>query len=265
MRPFWSIIITAVSAWTMLFVSLWTLDQSGILGHIPGRIAYSFTFFMLIIVILLVSLQAGELTYSLRSSLLGAVFGALGIGLALQVVSPGLLLAYLTGSFLIGGGMWLTASLGREVVSATYLWPLTLVVVLMDTWSVLSPSGITHQIVQEVQVAERFNFMILSLPIPGVGLEPILGMGDVLYLGFMAGAVAHLGLSSQKYLTGAGIGFILCLIALMTWEQPLPALTFVAPAIAIALGKEAKTTAQEIITAIVFVAVLFGIKTLILG
>ena len=51
----------------------------------------------------------------------------------------------------------------------------------------------------------------------------------------------------------------------MIWEQPLPALTFVAPAIAIALGKEAKTTPKEIITAVVFVGVLFGIKTLILG
>ena len=90
-------------------------------------------------------------------------------------------------------------------------------------------------------------------------------MGDVLFVAFMAGAVVHLNLSSQKYLTGAGIGFILCLIALLIWQQPLPALTFVAPAIAIALGREAASTTKEILTAVVFVAVLFGVKTLVLG
>ena len=265
MKPFGHFIITAFSAWTMLFVSLWALDQGGVLARMPGQISYSFTFMMLIIVLLLISLRAAQLTSSARDGLIGAVFGGLGIALSIQLLSPGTVLACLAGGFLITGGMWLCAALGHEVISATYLWPLTLVVILMDSWSVLSPSGITHQIVQQVQATEQFNFMILTLPIPGIGVEPILGMGDVLFVAFMAGAVEHLNLSSQKFLTGAGIGFILCLIALLIWEQPLPALTFVAPAIAIALGKEAKTTPKEIITATVFVALLFGVKTILVG
>jgi len=265
MKSFGHFILTAFSAWTMLFVSLWVLDLSGVLAAMPGQIAYSFTFLMLVIALLLISVRAAELTASARDGWVGAIFAVAGIGLAMQVLSPGLLLAWLAGGCLIAGGMRLCASLGHEVISATYFWPLTLVVILMDSWSVLSPDGITHQIVHSVQTTEQFNFMLLTVPIPGIGLEPILGMGDVLFVAFMAGAVAHLNLSSQKYLTGAGIGFILCLIALLIWQQPLPALTFVAPAIAIALGREAASTTKEVLTAVVFVAVLFGVKTLVLG
>lgn len=265
MKPFGHFILTAFSAWTMLFVSLWVLGKIGVLDAMPGQIPYGFTFLMLIIVLLLISLQAAELTASARDGLMGTIFAAAGIGLAMQVLAPGLLLAWIAGGCLIAGGMWLCAAVGHEVISPTYLWPLTLVVILMDSWSVLSPDGITHQMVHSVQTTEQFNFMLLTVPIPGIGLEPILGMGDVLFLAFMAGAVEHLKLSSQKYLTGAGIGFILCLIALLIWEQPLPALTFVAPAITIALGKEAASTTKDVLTAVVFVAVLFGVKTLVLG
>ncbi len=265
MKSFGRFTLISFSAWTMLFVSLWVLGKLGVLNPLPGEIAYSFTFLMLILTLLLVSLPAAELTASAKDGLIGAIFAAAGIGLTMQVLSPGLLLAWLAGGCLIAGGMWLCASLGHEVISATYLWPLTLVVILMDSWSVLSPDGITHQMVHSVQATEQFNFMILSVPIPGIGLEPILGMGDVLFVAFMAGAVAHLNLSSQKFLTGAGIGFIICLVALLIWQQPLPALTFVAPAIVIALGKEAASTTKEVLTAVVFVAVLFGVKTLVLG
>ena len=265
MKSLGHFMLNAFSAWTMLFVSLWVLDRGEVLSRLPGKISYGFTFLMLILVLLLSSLVAAERSTSVRNGAIGGAIGALGIAVSMQVLSPGLILAWLAGGFLIVGGMWLCASLGHEVVSPTYLWPLTLVVVLMDSWSVLSPDGITHQIIHSTSTVEQYNFMILSLTIPGIGLVPILGMGDVLFVAFMAGAVEHLKLSSQKFLTGAGIGFIVCLLALFIWEQPLPALTFVAPAIVITLGKEAFSTKKEVLTAVVFVGVLFGIKTFLLG
>jgi hypothetical protein len=135
----------------------------------------------------------------------------------------------------------------------------------MDSWSVWSASGISHQMVQQVQVSEQFNFMLLTIHIPGVGLEPILGMGDMLFLGFMSGAIHRLELSTRKFALGAAAGFILCLVALLIWATPLPALTFVAPAVMVALGAEAQTTRKELLMAFVFVAILAALKMLLLG
>lgn len=251
--------------WTGIFGLLWAIDQSGLCAGLPGRLNYSLAFLLLAAAIAMSTLHAGKASPSLRAGLAGATLGGLGLFASLQLISPNVLLAYVSGGFMLIGGIWLTASLGREVISRTYLWPLIIVVVGMDSWSVLSPDGVSHQIATQIQATEQFNFMILTLTIPGVGLEPILGIGDALFLGFMAGAVHRLELSQQRFLIGVATGFMLCLGALLIWAVPLPALTFVGPAIAIALGKEAKTTPKEIVSALIFVGLLFALKTAMIG
>ena len=54
MKSFGRFTLIAFSAWTMLFVSLWVLGKLGVLNPVPGEIAYSFTFLMLILTLLLV-------------------------------------------------------------------------------------------------------------------------------------------------------------------------------------------------------------------
>ena len=56
MKSFGRFTLIAFSAWTMLFLSLWVLGKLGVLNPVPGEIAYSFTFLMLILTLLLVSL-----------------------------------------------------------------------------------------------------------------------------------------------------------------------------------------------------------------
>ena len=48
---------------------------------------------------------------------------------------------------------------------------------------------------------------MLSLPIPGIGISPLLGIGDVVSA-FVVGGVAALGLSIRRVLAGLTVGLL---------------------------------------------------------
>jgi hypothetical protein len=256
---------TTALTWTGLFGLLWLVNQSDTIASLPGRLTFSITFLLLVSGVLLAASLAGKASPSIKSGAAVALWAALAVYGAMSLIESRPPLAFAVGGVVLVGSTWLMASLGREVISPTYLWPLVLVVVCFDSWSVFSPDGITHQVVTAPKGPGMFNFLLFTVPIPGMGLQPVLGIGDALFLGFMAGAVHHLGLPQRRFVAGVVGGFILCLVALLIWERPLPALIFVAPAVAIALGRSIATSPKEVLTAVAFVTLSFGAKALIIG
>lgn len=243
---------------------LWALHESGLMDSLPGRLNYSFTFLLLGGMVLFSAINAAKARPSLKE---GAIVGVPGI--LLLVLASGwapleLAPAFGVGLIMLLTGTWITASLGREVVSATYIWPLILVVTAFDLWSVLSSHGVTQKMVVAFEAGPALlNVMVLTVPIPAIGLKPVLGIGDALFLGFIAGAVDYLQLEWRRFILGVALGFGTCLLALLALEVPVPALVFIAPWVGICLGRSVATTPKEVLAAGVFASSLLGVQFLL--
>lgn len=171
--------------------------------------------------------------------------------------------ALLIGAGLLLAGNALGARLGREVQAASYLWPLVVVALGADIWSVTTPEGVTHQMVED-GLPPGVPLIILSLPVPGVGLSPVLGIGDVLFCGLLLGAVARLELSMKRALLGLAIGYGACLVGLVILASPIPALPFLGVAGVAALGRSAAPVPKELGMAILFVGGFFLVRFVVL-
>jgi hypothetical protein len=193
---------------------------------------------------------------------------ALLLGLSVATIAIGAQLpdhpsAVLMGAGLLLGAAALGARLGWEVQSATYLWPLVLVALGADIWSVTTPEGVTNQMMED-GLPPGVPLIILTLPVPGVGLSPILGIGDVLFTGLFLGAVVRLELSMRRALIGLSAGFLICMGLLIALALPIPALPFLGLAGVIALGRSARPEPKELALALGFVAAVFIIRWAVL-
>lgn len=194
------------------------------------------------------------------------VLGCLAIGVALIAGGsrlPDHPAAVLMGAGLLLAGAALGARIGWEVQSASYLWPLVLVALGADIWSVTTPEGVTHQMMED-GLPPGVPFIILTVPVPGVGLSPVLGIGDVLFTALFLGAVARLSLSLRRALLGLAVGFAICLGLLIALALPIPALPFLGLAGVIALGRSARPEPKDLLTALGFVAAVFLIRWVVL-
>lgn len=200
----------------------------------------------------------------------GASWRQVGVmtALGLAAVAGGAALEGAPSALLIGAGLIFAASaigarLGHEVDEASYIWPLVIVALGADIWSVTTPEGVTRQMVGD-GLPPGVPLIILTLPVPGLGLSPVLGIGDLLFSGLMLGAVARLGLSTRRVVLGLAVGFMCCLAGLFVWAVPLPALPFIGLAGVIALGRQAPITPRETGLAVLFVAGVFLIRWAVL-
>ena len=171
-------------------------------------------------------------------------------------------MALLGGAALLTTGLVLGVRLGAEVQQAAHLWPLAVVALGADVWSVTSPEGVTRQVV-ESGPSGVMHFVVLALPVPGVELSPILGVGDVLFTGLLVGAVVRLGLSQRRVLVGLLTGFACCLVGLLVIQLPIPALPFLAVGGVAALGRQATPHRRELGLAVGFVVVFFLVRGLL--
>lgn len=185
---------------------------------------------------------------------------AAGVGLVVLAPSLGEAVGALVGGVgLVLAAFALGTRLGFEVQQPSYLWPLVVVALGADVWSVTTPEGVTRQVV-EAGPDGVFGYIVLSLPVPGVGLSPVLGVGDVVFTALLAGAVTGLGLPRRRAALGLAIGFGACLLALLVIQLPLPALPFIAVAAAAALGRAVRPAPRELAAAVVFVAGFFVLR-----
>ncbi|MBV71629.1 MAG: hypothetical protein CMH52_09830 [Myxococcales bacterium] len=147
------------------------------------------------------------------------------------------------------------ARLGREIQSPSHVWPLVLVACAFDYWSVMTPAGFTQAAVEEPGLLSSINPLILVFPIPLVGPQPILGVGDVVFAGFCMGIVKKLEVDVGRACLGLLAGFLICLVLLLSLQMPLPALLCIGPAFALSYGRALKPKLMEMFGSLAFIIV----------
>jgi hypothetical protein len=234
----------AIVLWSSLWLGLTTVHLLG-----PGEAAsvpmFVLTFALLAAAVVWIGLRATSLPRT-PSTLVGAVGVAAGLAVACAVAdvaaAPAALVSSL-GLFIVAP--WVGAALGQGMRDPAHLWPLVVVAVGADTWSVLAPEGLTSALI-EGRAPIALNWLAVHLPVPGIGPSPLLGLGDLVFVGFLAGACTQVDLPRVRTAMSLGLGLGLCLVALVVTAQPLPALPFVGPAVAAAHGRRVRPRVKEL-------------------
>ncbi len=246
-------------AWSLLFLSLLLLSLiwpqgAGVSGFVLSFLGLS------------VLSLSGALTASWATPKRGVIISSLFLALPLSLL-PGLLgVSEIWGAFLAGLGLitamtWLGVGIGRGVQEASHLWPLVIVALSADIWSVTDPSGVTQQLILDEQAPSLFSaLLLLQLPVPGLELSPILGLGDLIFTGLLYGAIATLQLSWRRLSLGLLLGYLLCLLTLLALQIPLPALPFLGLAGVLALGRSAPVRFKELGLAFLFLGGLLSLN-----
>lgn len=231
-------------------------------GEIASLVGFSVVFLGLSAAVIFSAMGAARAR--LRSLALASVLisGIGAVALADQIAFLPLS-AVIMGAGLMLAGSHLGARLGSGIEQASHLWPLVIVALGADVWSVTTPEGITQQILAN-EGPVGLTLVVLTLPIPGLELSPVLGVGDVVFSGFLLGAVDTLKLSMKRTMLGLAAGFIACWVALVILAVPIPALPFIAVGAVAALGSQAKPKAKELGLAVLFVSGFFLIRAVIL-
>ena len=208
--------------------------------------------------------EASRLAWGRRSVLPCIALGIATVA-ALGRLPPDVLWGYLHGGVLLTAGAVVGATLGREVIDPRHVWPLVVVGAAADLWSVMAPAGLTHAVLEgEGPVA--LSTVTLHVPVPnvdGLGIAPVLGLGDVVFTAFLLGAAARLALPERRSGVGLAIGFGLCFVGLVVLEVPLPALPFVALSFAAAHGRTLAPRPRELGLAVALAAAVFAAGALL--
>ncbi len=251
-----------VCAWGAVFGVLLPLTAVWPEGPVASVLGFGLAFSLLAGAVVVGSLGAAVSGWRRPAVLLGLALAAAAAAGGRQL--EGAPSALLVGAALLAGGCWLGAALGRGVQEAAHLWPLVIVGVGADIWSVTTPEGITNQVVVEGEGPPGIlQLLVLSIPVPGVGVHPVLGIGDVLFSGLLLGAAFGLGLSLRRCALGLVAGYGLTLAALLAVQLPLPALPFIAVSAVAALGRSAAPRTGELLLAGGFLLLLFGGRALL--
>ena len=260
-RPHLRGILVTVGAWAAIFGALLILDRA--FPHVSPLIGFVLAF---VGVCLAVVVGAALAALHRPSALTAVIAGLAGVGsvtwgLAWAPSLASSALAVGAGALVISAG--LGAAIGHRVSEARYVWPLVLVAVGADLWSVAAPSGLTRQAIVEGPPSHVTSVALLTVPIPGAGLEGVLGLGDVIFTALLLGLVHRCGLSMARALLGLAVGLLVCLAFLLIARLPTPALVFIGPAVAIALGRTVTPRPGEVGLGVVFVAALWSVGALL--
>ena len=155
------------------------------------------------------------------------------------------------------------ALFGRGIESSSHLLPLVIVALCVDAWSVFSSQGVTHALVVDGEVPSAYPFLLFSMPVPGVGISPVLGIADLLFTSLMLAAFRQLGFGLLRPVLGIMVGFSLCLTTVLWTALPIPALVFIGPCPLIAMGRRIKSRWTDVGIAFGFVFVLIGTISLL--
>lgn len=214
----------------------------------PPALGFVTAFSAVCVVVVGSSLAAARRLVGRRRDLVWTLAGAVIAWAGWLEPVPTPLAALLGGAGLLLAAGAAGSGLGRTVEDPRYLWPLVLVASSVDMYSVLSAQGPTAQLVAGEGVVPAF-YLFLAPPIPGVGLDGVLGVGDLVFSGFLAGMAARHALSPRRVGLGLLGGFALCMVALVVVQVPLPALPFLGTATAASLGAAVRPRARELLLA----------------
>ncbi len=156
--------------------------------------------------------------------------------------APKLLAGAIVTAMLLGAGTSIGAMVGSRIDRAGHLVVVAVVSGLVDAFSVLHPSGPTAQL---VQIETALSVLVLPWPIVGTDrIEPILGLGDVVFAALYVAAARKHGLSLRRTVIALALGLGATLIAVLVSGIGLPALPFLGVSI-VAAHPEARRIPRE--------------------
>ncbi|MEZ4330000.1 MAG: hypothetical protein R3B40_32525 [Polyangiales bacterium] len=162
----------------------------------------------------------------------------LGVLVAVALARSSLPLAVgagLINAALLAFGAVLGSAVGGRVEHAGHLVLLAWVASAVDILSVFAPEGPTAQIIANPETA--LPLVTLSWPIYGTArIEPLIGVGDVAIAAVYGAAARATSLPRRRVVWGLMAGFALTFVALLAFEQALPALPMLSLGVVVALA-----------------------------
>jgi hypothetical protein len=134
-------------------------------------------------------------------------------------------------------------SIGRRIEHPGHLLPACVVVACADLASVVSSFGPSHAIAESERA---LSVVAIAFPVPGTAsFAPALGVGDLVFIGIVLGAVAAHGLSLARAALLAWGGAMLAGALSALLAKPVPALVPIALAIVAGVPEARRVRARE--------------------
>ena len=131
----------------------------------------------------------------------------------------------------------------RQVRQPAHLLPALALAAAVDTLSVLSPSGVSHAVVESERA---ISLLVLAAPVPGTdAITFVLGVGDLIVLALVLATVARFQLSHVRAGVALLAGVALALAASAVWQRAVPALVTIALTVALAFPELRRPRANE--------------------
>jgi len=181
---------------------------------------------------------------------------------ALGADARGIGWAALVAVALLSGGTLAGGVIGARIQHPSHLLAVAVASSLADVFSVLSPRGVTAQVVE----SERWiAILAVSWPVFGTtAVEPLLGVGDIVMCALYTVATRELDLGVRRTALALALAFAAVLAALWLLATPLPALPFLGLAVVLAHPRtwrfrkgEGRTAAMALVVLVALFAVLW--------
>lgn len=143
---------------------------------------------------------------------------------SLRIKADNVQLAALVWVAVMFGCSALGAKIGQAVEKPGHLCVVVILSAAVDTYSVLSPQGVTAAVVENETL---LTVLALSWAFPGTAeVLPLLGMGDVTMSALYLGAALNHNLPRRRGMWGLLAGYAAVAVAVFMLERSLPALPF---------------------------------------
>ena len=155
-----------------------------------------------------------------------ALVGALGTSL------PTLAGAMLVTACLLLFGTLTGAVVGNAIEVPGHLVVVAVVSALVDTFSVLHPSGPTAQL---IEIEAAIDLLLLPWPMLGTSdIQPVLGVGDIVFVAIYTSASRRHELSMRRTVAALAVGLAVTLAVVIATGSGTPALPFLGGAFVLA-------------------------------
>ena len=224
----------------------------GVAPYVGGVLAFGFVSAE----VLVVSASTPRLRPRALAWLGVPVAGLMVVALAGGDLSTVTAAALVTGALLLLGTMT-GGVVGNAIDVPGHLLVVAVVSALVDTFSVLHPSGPTAQI---IEIEAAVDVLLLPWPILGTrDIQPVLGVGDIAFAAIYTVASRRHGLPMWRTVAALAVGLAATLAVVIATGRGTPALPFLGAAFVIAqprareLPKEDRRKALGGLLAIVLV------------
>lgn len=152
------------------------------------------------------------------------------------------------------GGTLAGAVIGWRIAHPGHLVVVAIASSLADLWSVLTPGAPSARVVED---APTLSAIAIGFPMLGtLAIEPLLGVGDVVFVALYLAAARKHGLGVGRTSVALALAFAATGVTVIALERALPALPFLGAAMLIAHPAARLPPAHERRTAVIGVGVL---------